>query len=412
MDKEEFNRVDGLDLTKDVWITLWMAHEGSKPMRLAKIEMLEGQLNRFIMFDDETTQDTFNLLKKMVNKAKFLGSKKWTDHLLTERLMRAYTPMNYNVVDLIYQDPTYMRMTSDDVLERIINHEMYIEEANHIKNLYKGVSTKQKQEIALKASKNKQVVIESSSEEEKEEEDISECDAEEMALFMRKFNKYMNKKKLSKGDKKFNIKSTTKRICYNYGKHGHFIANGPLEYRDDDDDKKKSIFYKKDKGYKKSDKPYKKKCYGEAHIGQEWDSNDESYNSDNDGVTTLAIKGTTSLSKSLFSKLNKGKYTCLMAKERKCKVKNKGSSSPRYVTSDDNDDAPLPIGMNEKAANKRLGKELVAWDQLLEVQEDLQQERQTTCELKTLLKLEKEKNENLTQGEETISSLKSSSGAL
>jgi hypothetical protein len=75
------------------------------------------------------------------------------------------------------------------------------------------------------------------------------------------------KKKLSKGDKKF--KSATKRICYNYGKHGHFIANCPFEHRDDDDDKKKNMPYKKDNGYKRSDKPYKNKSYGEAHIGQE-----------------------------------------------------------------------------------------------------------------------------------------------
>jgi hypothetical protein len=89
----------------------------------------------------------------MVNKAKPLGSKKWTDHMLTKHLMRACTPMNYNMVVLICQDPTYKRMTSDDVLGRIINHKMYIEEVNHIKNLYKGVSTTKKQEIALKASK-------------------------------------------------------------------------------------------------------------------------------------------------------------------------------------------------------------------------------------------------------------------
>jgi hypothetical protein len=42
VDKEEFNRVDDLDLAKDVWITLRMAHEGSKPMRMANLEMLEG----------------------------------------------------------------------------------------------------------------------------------------------------------------------------------------------------------------------------------------------------------------------------------------------------------------------------------------------------------------------------------
>jgi hypothetical protein len=120
-------------------------------------------------------------------------------------------------------------------------------------------------------------------------------------------------------------------------------------------------------------------------------------------VATVAIKGTSSSSKSLFPKLNQEKHTCLMVKESKRKVKTKGSSSPRYVTSDDdddasNDDVPLTIDINEKATIKRLGKELVVWDQLLEVQEDLlEQERQTTCELKKLLKHE-EKNENLAQG--------------
>jgi hypothetical protein len=53
-----------------------MAHEGFKPMRKAKVEILEGQLNRFIMFDDETPHDMFNRLKKLVNKARALRSKK------------------------------------------------------------------------------------------------------------------------------------------------------------------------------------------------------------------------------------------------------------------------------------------------------------------------------------------------
>jgi hypothetical protein len=73
-----------------------------KPVRKAKIDMLEGQLNRFVMFDDETPQDMFNCLKKLINKTKALGSKKWTDRILTEHMMRAYTPMNYNVVALIH----------------------------------------------------------------------------------------------------------------------------------------------------------------------------------------------------------------------------------------------------------------------------------------------------------------------
>jgi hypothetical protein len=79
-----------------------MVHEGSKAVRKAKVKILEGQLNRFIMYNDETSHDMFNWLKKQVNKARALGSKKWTDRILTKRLMTSYTPMNYNIVTLIH----------------------------------------------------------------------------------------------------------------------------------------------------------------------------------------------------------------------------------------------------------------------------------------------------------------------
>jgi hypothetical protein len=134
-----------------------MTHEGSKAVRKAKIEMLEGQFNRFIMHDDETPHEIFNWLKELVNKARALGFKKWTDRILMKRLLMAYTPMNYNFVALIHQDPAYKKMSSNDVLEKIMNNEMNIQDANNIKNLYKGVSTSKKQDIALKANKSKKI---------------------------------------------------------------------------------------------------------------------------------------------------------------------------------------------------------------------------------------------------------------
>jgi hypothetical protein len=114
--------------------------------------------------------------------------------------------------------------------------------------------------------------------------------------------------------------------------------------------------------------------------------------------------------------LNQGKHICLMAKENKQKIKTKGLSSSKYVSSDDDDsdDAPpFSNGINQKEIMKKLGKELIARDQLLEDQEDfLEQERKSTCELKKLLKLEKEKNKEFAQGKEIISSLKSSIDVL
>jgi hypothetical protein len=117
-------------------------------------------------------------------------------------------------------------------------------------------------------------------------------------------------------------------VCYNYGKNRHFIAQCSYERKEEENDKRKKF----DKCYKKDKKYTKKKPYGQAHAGQERNSSDESSESKNDEVATIAIKGKTSSSKSLFLKLSK--HTCLMVKEGRKKVKSNTSYSPKYVTSD------------------------------------------------------------------------------
>jgi hypothetical protein len=47
-------------------------------------------------------------------------------------MLRAYVVKDIMVISLIQQDPTFIKMTSDDVLGKIINHEMLVEEANHV----------------------------------------------------------------------------------------------------------------------------------------------------------------------------------------------------------------------------------------------------------------------------------------
>jgi hypothetical protein len=179
----------------------------------------------------------------------------------------------------------------------------------------------------------------------------------------------------------------------------------PYERKEEENDKKK----KYDKGYKKEKKLSKKKPYGQAHVGEEWNSSDESSDSESDDVATIAIKGKASSSKSLFPKLSK--YTCLMAKEGKKKVKSKTSSSPKYVTSDEDvlsidnyassdDDNSLPKEFVKKlnAMIKGLMKQVGVRDELLEQQEELLvQERKISEELKSLLALEKGKVEKLDQ---------------
>jgi hypothetical protein len=241
-----------------------------------------------------------------------------------------------------------------------------------------------------------------------------------MALFIKKFNKYISKRRPFKRDKK--EKTRSKRVCYNYDKNGHFIAQCPYERKDEDNDKKK----KRDKIYK--DKKSTKESYGQAHVGQEWNSSDESSESESDDLASIAIKGESSSSKTLFPNLSK--HRCLMAKEGKKKVKPDAPSTP-YVTSDehtlssdddnassDGDDSlPSELCKNPNAMIKGLMKHVRVRDELLEQQEELLvQERKSNEELKKLLALKKSKvkklDQELAQSKETTCSLKSSIGAL
>jgi hypothetical protein len=202
-----------------------------------------------------------------------------------------------------------------------------------------------------------------------------------MTLFIKKFNKFIKKRRPYKGERK--EKPRSKRVCYNCSKNGHFIAQSPYERKEKDNDKRKKF----DKCYKKDKKYTKKKPYGQAHVGQEWNSSDESSESKSDEVATIAIKGKTSSSKSLFPKLSK--HTCLMANEGRKKVKSNTSSCLIYVITDEDtlssdnyesseDDNPFPCELvkNSNAMIKGLMRQVRARDELLEQQEEfLVQER-------------------------------------
>jgi hypothetical protein len=84
-----------------------------------------------------------------------------------------------------------------------------------------------------------------------------------MTLFIKKFNKFIKKRRPYKGEIK--EKSMSKRVCYNYGKNRHFITQCTYERKEEDNDKRKKF----DKGYKKDKKNTKKKHYGQVHVGQE-----------------------------------------------------------------------------------------------------------------------------------------------
>ena len=47
--REEYNKVNMLESTKEIWDVLKTAHEGDKITKITKMEHLEGKLGRFSM---------------------------------------------------------------------------------------------------------------------------------------------------------------------------------------------------------------------------------------------------------------------------------------------------------------------------------------------------------------------------
>jgi hypothetical protein len=47
--REEYNKVQGLKTSKEIWDVLKTAHEGDKVTKITKQETIEGELGRFVL---------------------------------------------------------------------------------------------------------------------------------------------------------------------------------------------------------------------------------------------------------------------------------------------------------------------------------------------------------------------------
>jgi hypothetical protein len=72
--RDEYNKVSGLDNTKQIWDTLKISHEGNDATMITKMELVEGKLGRFTMIRGEEPTQTYNRLKTLVNKIRSYGS--------------------------------------------------------------------------------------------------------------------------------------------------------------------------------------------------------------------------------------------------------------------------------------------------------------------------------------------------
>jgi hypothetical protein len=372
LSREEYNKVQGLKSAKEIWDVLKTAHEGDEVTKITKMETIEGELGRFMLNQGEEPQAMYNRLKTVVNQVRNLGSTKWDDHEMVKVILRSLVFLNPTQVQLICGDPRYKLMSPEEVIGKFVSFELMIKGSKKI--IEQGASsTPDVQPVAFKAT-----------EEKKEEStpsrfpiDACKLDNKEMALIIKSFRQILKQRKGK------DYKPRSKKVCYKCGKPGHFIAKCPISSDSDRGDDKR--------GKKKEKKRYYKKKGGDAHVCQEWDSNESSTDSssDEDAANITVKKGL------LFPNVG---HKCLMAKDDK-KKKVKSRSSTKYATSSDDADNLLTLFANLNMQQKEKLNELISAihekDELLDSQENfLIKENKKHVKVKNAYALKVEKCEN------------------
>jgi hypothetical protein len=186
-----------------------------------------AELNRFTIFDGEGPQEMFDRLMVIVGKIRGLGGDELDDHYVVKVMFEAFAPRNPTLVTLIREKKRFEEFSPNDVLGRILTHELMDKEIQHRKKigeLEAKLNNFKVKDVALHSnksskpttsskhstpskpskSKSKKVEVESSTSDSCEDEDEgSHVEIGDMALFMKTYKRGLKKQGYKFGKRKF-----------------------------------------------------------------------------------------------------------------------------------------------------------------------------------------------------------------
>jgi hypothetical protein len=137
--RDEYKKVSGLDNAKQICDTLKISHEGNDATLINKMELVEGELGRFVMIRGEEPTQTYNRLKPLVNKIRSYGSTRWTDHDVVRLMLRSFTVIDLHLVNLIGENLRYTKITPEEILGKFVSGRMMVKVARYVDDALNGL---------------------------------------------------------------------------------------------------------------------------------------------------------------------------------------------------------------------------------------------------------------------------------
>jgi hypothetical protein len=134
-------------------------------------------------------------------------------------MLRSFTVIDPHLVNLIRENPRYIKMTPEEILGKFVSGCMMVKEARYVDDALNGpLPIYEPHPVALKATSSKEALPSKVAQVE-----ATELNEDEMALIIKRFKTALKGARITPNKNKTRGKCS----CFKCGKTVHFIANCP-----------------------------------------------------------------------------------------------------------------------------------------------------------------------------------------
>src|SRR3954465_3886760 len=228
---EKYHEVKNIQSAKGVWEYLEKIGEGKSTQKEARVDILRSKFYRFKRHEGEKVNSIYSRLTALANELESLGAKDVDSHMVVRTLLRSLDDSFAHIILMIKERTDYRTMVPVDILERLTTFEQEEDEKREINGTLRRTH-------ALKEKASKHSSSKASSASGAESDDPSGI-GKDLALIVKRFNRFQRKSSSSSPKKSYSSKCSSNKYssrnssakendCYKCKKPGHFIADCPL----------------------------------------------------------------------------------------------------------------------------------------------------------------------------------------